>query len=159
MALARALGQHGARPFGTRAGYAHSRVPAREAQQRILAGEPLQAASSATAAGWSVGVDGQMAELAGEARRPAKQLAAQHHPGADPHLARDKDEVVQPLPRTLHQLGHGAEIGLVLDVEVEGRVLERLAQQVTHRDVGPAQVGCDHEPAVRVHQPRHGYRS
>ena len=62
-------------------------APAQRLDDRLGAGERLQAAAVAAAADRARLVDGEVPELAGRAREAVVEPAAQHQPGADPVAA------------------------------------------------------------------------
>jgi len=128
------------------------------AQDRLLAGDLLQAAAGAAAAARAVRLHGDVADLAGEAPDPAEQLAADDDAAADPDLARHVDEVPQVAVASEPELAQGGQVGLVVGHHRDAGHGQPVGQDLGHGHVDPAEVwGQPEQPAVGLDRPGHGH--
>jgi len=123
----------------------------------------LEAAPVAAAAHGPVGVDADVAELAGAPAGAAVDLAVDDDPQADAAAHGDRDEVGDVVPAAVEALRHGEGVDVVVDEDRHAeRVLELVAQREArpaehggvhasaHRDPGDAEADPEHDRAVRA---------
>jgi hypothetical protein len=110
-------------------------------------------------AGRPVGIDGDVPELAGGARRAGVELAVEHHAAAHPGAHGDEDEIAGAPSRPHRPLGEAGEVGVVLE---HHRTAEHAAEQPAGLQPLPAgQVGGGVDnPGSGVERPgnAHGQR-
>ena len=110
--------------FRVRTGAAALEVGQDRPRDRRPRGIGLQVAASAAAADAAVGVDDQMADLAGRAGRAGDELAAVDDRPADPGADEDAEEAVDPLAGAEAGLPHRRDLDIVAE---RGRHAEALA--------------------------------
>ena len=135
------------------------RVEPGPAQDRLLAGEQLQAAAAAAGAGGAVRLQGGVAELAGVPVGAPEQLAGDDDAGPDPDLAGDADEVAVAGPVPEPQLAQRGHVGLVLDQD-RGERRRHPAVRAARRRGTPLQSRLGARatvPGLLVDQPGHGH--
>src|SRR3989441_2178261 len=100
----------------------------------------------------AVGIDGHVADLAGDVGGAVIDLAVEHDAAADPGADREADDVVRPARRAPPPF---AENGAVRVVVEGGGQSQRLHDAVPQREIGPAEVrGQQHHAARRVERAR-----
>ena len=121
------------------------------AQDRRHAGHGLEAAELAAVAGRAVGLDDDVADLAGPEAVATEQLAVEHQPGADPVPDLDRDQVVRPLVALEQERGEGGGPAVVGDDRRQAVVV---GEALAERQVRPGQVDRPADRAVAVDDAR-----
>ena len=125
---------------------------AEEVDDRLGGGDGLEAAAVPTAADGAVDSHLDMAELAGDACRPVVEAASQDEAGADAGGHHHVDHVGEPASRAEGHLREGAEVGVVVHLDLDAQTPRELLARV---DAGPAgHDGRSHRSRVPVERPR-----
>ena len=117
----------------------------RGAQDGRGAGHGLEAAEAAAVALGAVGLDDDMADLAGAVAVATEQLAVEDEAGADAAADLDRDEVVGPLVATEQERREGRGTAVVGDDRREAVVG---GEDRAEREVGPGEVDRPADRAV-----------
>src|SRR5690606_32371195 len=126
------------------------------AQHRADAGHRLQAPAPPAAADGPFRVELDVAQLAAEAEAPPAQPPVEDDARADPHLPGQVDQVGGARPAAEALLGQGREVGVVVHLDGEAGVAQRLGQVAADVGVAPAEVGREAYGALHVDQAGHG---
>ncbi len=131
--------------FGDSA-YAHGGVDPGRAQQGRPARVLLQAAVGSAPAERALGVDDDVADLAGEPVGAAQHFTVHHESAAHADLTGEIEEGAYAAESAEPELGEGGQVGLVVGAHGErapGRAqrAERLSEDALGRDPAPAEVG------------------
>ena len=90
----------------------------------------------------AVGVHREVAYFARVAGRSGQRPAADHDAGADAAFAPKTDEVVRAAAGSTQMLGRGGKVRIVPNEHRDVQLTEPLTQEIPHRNVPPAEVGC-----------------
>ena len=139
-------------PARSSTGRAVAAVGFEQAGEQRLGDLGLQAAALAARAAGAVGIDDDVADLAGRVRRAGEQAPVEDEPGADALVDADADQVRR---RALaeHQLGERRGVGVVDDLDGQGELGAELGGQ---RHVRPPEVGGGDDDAGGVDDARAG---
>ena len=121
------------------------------AQDGRDAGDGLEAAEAAAVAFDAVGVDDDVADLAGAVAVATEQLVAQDEPGTDAATDLDDDQVLRPLVATEQVGGEGGGAAVVGD---DRREAVALLEDPGERQVLPVEVDRPADGAVGVDHAR-----